>query len=60
MSRGLSEASMARALADHVCERVTRKLIAALQKMNDGLMSGEEPGVKDSWDGIRVCGARRG
>jgi hypothetical protein len=42
MSRTLSEAEVVRALADQVCKRLTRRLIAMLQKLNNGLLSGED------------------
>jgi hypothetical protein len=52
MSRTLSESAVVRALADEVCERLTRKLIATLQRLNNGLLSGEDSGLKNTWDEI--------
>ena len=52
MSRTLSEAAVVRALADQICKRLTRRLIATLQKMNNGLLSGEDSGLKNTWDEI--------
>src|SRR5436309_3104975 len=52
MSRTLSESSVVRALADQVCKRLTRRLIATLQKLNNGLLSGQDSGLKNTWDEI--------
>ena len=52
MSRTLSETGVVRALAEQVCRRLTRRLIATLQKMNNGLLSGEDSGLKNTWDEI--------
>ena len=52
MSRTLSETEVVRALAEQVCRRLTRRLIATLQKMNNGLLSGEDSGLKNTWDEI--------
>lgn len=52
MSRTLSEAAVVRALADQVCRRLTRRMIATLQKLNNGLLSGEDSGLKNAWDEI--------
>jgi hypothetical protein len=54
MSREFSESAVVRALAKEVCRRLTRKLIATLQKMNDGLMSGDGSGLQNTWDEICV------
>lgn len=52
MSRTLSETGVVCALAEQVCRRLTRRLIATLQKMNNGLLSGEDSGLKNTWDEI--------
>ena len=39
-------------MADQVCRRLTRRLIATLQKVNNGLLSGEDSGLKNTWDEI--------
>jgi hypothetical protein len=52
MSRTLSESSVVSALADEVCRRLTRRLIATLQKLNNALLSGEDSGLKNTWDEI--------
>jgi len=54
MSRTLSESAVVRALAEHVCQRLTRRLIATLQKMSRVLLSGEDSGLRNSWDEICV------
>ena len=52
MSRKLSESAVIRAFAAEICQRLTRKMIATLQKMNDGLLSGDSSGLENTWDEI--------
>ncbi len=56
MAKKLSEHRIVRALADEVCQRVSRKTIRALQSMAnpDGLLSGEDSGLTNTWDEICV------
>lgn len=53
MSGKFSESAVVRALAKAVCQRITRRMIATLQKMNDGLLSGDS-GLQNTWDEICV------
>ena len=43
-----------REIADAECERISRKVILALQKQTDCLMSGGDSGLKNVWDEICV------
>ena len=52
MSRTLSEGAVVRELADQICRRLTRRVIATLQKLNNGLLSGEDSGLENTWDEI--------
>jgi hypothetical protein len=52
MSRSLSDAAVVRELAEQICRRLTRRMIATLQKMNNGLLSGDDSGLKNAWDEI--------
>jgi hypothetical protein len=52
MSRTLSEGAVVRELADQICSRLTRRVIATLQKLNNGLLSGEDSGLENTWDEI--------
>jgi hypothetical protein len=51
MSDGLSESAIVEAAAEKAAKRVTRSVIAVLQKMRDTL-SGEDSGLKTTWDEI--------
>jgi hypothetical protein len=53
MSRRLSESAIVRDLAEKVCQRLTRKAIMDLQKM-DALLSGDDSGLQNTWDEICV------
>lgn len=52
MSRSISESEVVRELADRICQRLTRRTIAGLQKMRNGLLSGEGSGLQNTWDEI--------
>lgn len=54
MSRALSESAVVCELAEHICERITRSIIATLQRMNNGLLSGDDSGLENTWDEICV------
>jgi hypothetical protein len=54
MNHGLSESAIIRALAEQVCQRLTRKIIATLQGLNNELLSGEDSPLKNTWDEICV------
>lgn len=56
MAQKLSEHRIVRALADEVCQSVLRRTIRALQSMTnpDGLLSGEDSGLANTWDEICV------
>lgn len=54
MSRKLSEANIILEVAEHVCRQVTRKVIAQLRGMHEGLQSGDDSGLKSIWDEICV------
>ncbi len=41
-------------IANVECERISRKVILALQKMTDCLMAGSDSGLKNVWDEICV------
>jgi hypothetical protein len=53
MNRRLSELAIVHDLAEKVCQRLTRKAIIDLQKM-DALLAGEDFGLQNTWDGICV------
>lgn len=52
MNRTLSESEIVRELADRICRRLTRRIIATLQTMKDGLLSGDDSGLRNTWDEI--------
>src|ERR1700722_2194133 len=54
MTRSLSESAIVRDLAKRVCRQVTRRTIAALQKLNVDLLSGDDSGLVNIWDEICV------
>ena len=54
MNRKLSESAIVSALAEQACKRLTRRLIAQLQGMDKGLLSGEDSGLQSTWDEICV------
>src|SRR5438270_11611854 len=54
MRQTLSESGVVEALANQVCKRLTRKVIAALQKMTSDLLSGDDSGLESTWDEICV------
>jgi len=51
MSGDLSESAIVRAVAEQAARRVTRKVIAALQRIKDTL-SGDDSELKSTWDEI--------
>lgn len=53
MSDNLSESSIVRAVAEIAAERVARKVVADLQKIEDTL-SGDDSGLINAWDEICV------
>jgi hypothetical protein len=53
MNRRLSELAIVRDLAEKVCQRLTRKAIIDLQKM-DSMLSGDDSGLQSIWDEICV------
>ena len=40
-------------IARKACERISRKVILAIQKMTEGRLSGDDSGLKNLWD--EVC-----
>ena len=53
MTEGLSESVIVRAVAEKAARRITRKVIATLQRMRTTL-SGDDSGLKTTWDEICV------
>ncbi len=51
MPDGLRESAIVRAVAEEAARRITRKVIAALQRMTDTL-SGDDSGLMKIWDEI--------
>jgi hypothetical protein len=51
MSEGLSESAIVRAVADQAAQRITRRVIADLQRITDTL-SGDDSELKTAWDEI--------
>lgn len=49
-----SEARVVEALARQVGERLTRKVIAELQRMKSDLLSGDDSGLQSTWEEICV------
>jgi hypothetical protein len=41
-------------IAEQECKRISRKVVLALQKMTDGMQSGDDSGLKNIWDEICV------
>lgn len=54
MSRTLSESAIVKSVAESAAKRVTRKVIAELQRLNNALLSGEDSGLQNTWDEICV------
>lgn len=52
MSRALSEAGVVSELADQMYRRLTRRMISALQRMKNCLLSGDDSGLENTWDEI--------
>jgi hypothetical protein len=50
----LDEWRIVRSLAEQVCQRVTRRAIRALQKLENGLQSGDDSGLTNAWEEICV------
>ena len=53
MERPMSESLIVHAFAMEACERITRKTIRILQKMDYCLMAGDDSGLTSTWD--QVC-----
>jgi hypothetical protein len=54
MERPLSESLIVQAVAMEACERITRKTIRVLQKMDHCLMAGDDSGLTSTWDEVCV------
>ena len=54
MRSNLSESAVIQAFAEETCQRLTRRMIAKLQKMKEGLQSGDGSGLETIWDEICV------
>jgi hypothetical protein len=52
MSRTLSESTIVRDLADEVFDRLARRVVATLQRLKNGLLSGDDSGLANIWDEI--------
>ena len=52
--RKLSEANIARQLAEHTAKRVTSRVITALQRLTDCKLSGDDSVLENTWDEICV------
>jgi hypothetical protein len=52
MNHTLSESEIVQELADRTCRRLTRRIIVTLQTMKDGLLSGHNSGLRNTWDEI--------
>lgn len=50
----LAEWRIVRSLSEQVCQRVTRRAIRALQKLKNGLQSGDDSGLTNAWEEICV------
>lgn len=50
--RKLSEISIVRQLAGHTAQRVTRRVITALQQLTDCKLSGDDSLLENAWDEI--------
>jgi len=48
------ESAIVRKLAEHVLQRVTRKVVRDLQAMEEGLQSGDDSGLANIWDEVCV------
>jgi DNA phosphorothioation-dependent restriction protein DptG len=54
MTPTLSESLIVWRLAEVACQRVSRKAIRALQKMAEGLQSGDDSGLVNTWEEICI------
>lgn len=54
MSPQLSESRVVWNLAEQACQRVTRKIIRDLQELKNGLLSGDDSGLTNTWEEICV------
>lgn len=54
MNRKLSQSAIVKELAEYVCRRLTRKVISALKAMDNALLSGEDSGLRNTWEEICV------
>jgi hypothetical protein len=54
MTDRLSESGIVSAVAEEASQRITRKVIAALQGMKDTLLSGDDSELETPWDEICV------
>ena len=41
-------------IADHECERISRKVIRSLQRMTEGMQSGDDSVLRNVWDEVCV------
>jgi len=53
-ARVLSDSTITRELGEHVCERVTKDVVKALQEMDTALLSGDDSGLTSTWDELCV------
>jgi hypothetical protein len=54
MERPMSESLIVHAFAMETCERITRKTICALQRMDYCLMAADDSGLTSTWDEVCV------
>lgn len=54
MTRTLSESAVVREFADQLCRRLARRLIARLQKLTEGMQSGDDSCLTNIWEEICV------
>jgi hypothetical protein len=58
MERPISESMIVHVFAMEACERITRKAISVLQKMDYCLIAGDDSGLTSTWD--EVCAQIQG
>ncbi|MBI2320562.1 MAG: hypothetical protein HYU88_00290 [Chloroflexi bacterium] len=49
-----SQSDLIAQLAERASKRIARRTVVALQRMKDGLQSGEDSGLRNLWDEICV------
>jgi hypothetical protein len=54
MKRVLTEPTIVMELADEICRRIARRVMRALQGMTGHGLSGDDSGLKNTWDEICV------